>query len=127
MAAGLLEQRGLPVLRLHQGVLPDSRRRCWRIVLLLIVALSGPGQRERGRRAAAADDAACWRWPAALCFMGKPLALVGTPYIILAAFVVRSLPASVRAGVASLQQIDPSHRGGLRASWAAMPSTPSAR
>jgi iron(III) transport system permease protein len=45
---------------------------------------------------------------AALCFMGKPLALVGTPFIIIAAFVVRSLPASVRAGVASLQQIDPS-------------------
>ena len=44
----------------------------------------------------------------AMCFMGKPLALVGTPYIIIAAFVVRSLPASVRAGVAALQQIDPS-------------------
>ncbi|MBN1139341.1 MAG: iron ABC transporter permease [Anaerolineae bacterium] len=44
----------------------------------------------------------------AMCFMGKPLALVGTPYIIIAAFAVRSLPASVRAGVASLQQIDPS-------------------
>ncbi len=43
----------------------------------------------------------------ALCFMGKPLALVGTPYIIIAAFAVRSLPASVRAGVAALQQIDP--------------------
>ena len=45
---------------------------------------------------------------ATLCFMGKPLALVGTPFIIIAAFVVRSLPASVRAGVAALQQIDPS-------------------
>ncbi|MFQ3620842.1 MAG: iron ABC transporter permease [Spirochaetales bacterium] len=44
----------------------------------------------------------------ALMFGGKPFALVGTPYIILAAFAVRSLPASVRAGVASLQQIDPS-------------------
>ncbi len=44
----------------------------------------------------------------ALIFGGKPLALVGTPYIILAAFAVRSLPASVRSGVASLQQIDPS-------------------
>ncbi len=43
-----------------------------------------------------------------LCFAGQPLALIGTPYIILAAFAVRSLPASVRAGVASLQQIDPS-------------------
>lgn len=45
---------------------------------------------------------------AALCFMGKPLALVGTPFIIIAAFVVRSIPASVRSGVAALQQIDPS-------------------
>jgi len=44
----------------------------------------------------------------ALIFGGKPMALVGTPYIILAAFAVRSLPASVRSGVASLQQIDPS-------------------
>jgi iron(III) transport system permease protein len=45
---------------------------------------------------------------AALSFVGMPLAVVGTPYIILAAFAVRSLPASVRAGVAALQQIDPS-------------------
>jgi iron(III) transport system permease protein len=45
---------------------------------------------------------------ATMCFMGKPLALVGTPFIIIAAFTVRSLPASVRAGVAALQQIDPS-------------------
>ncbi len=43
----------------------------------------------------------------ALTFFGETLALVGTPYIILAAYAVRSLPASVRAGVASLQQIDP--------------------
>ncbi len=46
--------------------------------------------------------------PTALMFTGMPLALVGSPYIILAAFAVRSLPASVRAGVAALQQIDPS-------------------
>jgi iron(III) transport system permease protein len=45
---------------------------------------------------------------ASLIFYGQSLALVGTPYIILAAYAVRSLPASVRAGVASLQQIDPS-------------------
>ncbi len=45
---------------------------------------------------------------AALCFEGAPLALIGTPFIIVAAFAVRSLPASVRAGVAALQQIDPS-------------------
>lgn len=43
----------------------------------------------------------------AITFSGTPLALVGSPYIILAAYAVRSLPASVRAGVASLQQIDP--------------------
>ena len=45
---------------------------------------------------------------AALIFWGRPLALVGTPYIVIAAYAVRSLPASVRAGVAALQQIDPS-------------------
>lgn len=43
-----------------------------------------------------------------LAFIGEPLAMIGTPYIIIAAYVVRSLPASVRAGVAALQQIDPS-------------------
>jgi iron(III) transport system permease protein len=46
--------------------------------------------------------------PCALSFMDIPFALVGGAYIIMAAFIVRSLPASVRAGVASLQQIDPS-------------------
>lgn len=45
---------------------------------------------------------------AALIFYNQSLTLVGTPYIIIAAYAVRSLPASVRAGVASLQQIDPS-------------------
>lgn len=44
--------------------------------------------------------------PAALAFTDQPLALVGTPFIIVAAFAVRSLPASVRSGVAALQQID---------------------
>ena len=44
----------------------------------------------------------------ALIFTDKPLELVGTPFIIIAAYVVRSLPASVRAGVAALYQIDPS-------------------
>lgn len=42
-----------------------------------------------------------------LVFAGQPLVLVGTSYIIIAAYAVRSLPASLRAGVASLQQIDP--------------------
>ena len=46
--------------------------------------------------------------PCTLSFIGIPFALAGGAYIIMAAFVVRSLPASVRAGVASLQQIDPS-------------------
>jgi iron(III) transport system permease protein len=46
--------------------------------------------------------------PCSLMFAGTPFALVGGAYIIMAAFIVRSLPASVRAGVASLQQIDPS-------------------
>lgn len=46
--------------------------------------------------------------PAALSFTGVPYAMVGSAYIIMAAFIVRSLPASVRSGVAALQQIDPS-------------------
>lgn len=46
--------------------------------------------------------------PCAMSFMDVPFALVGGAYIIMIAFIVRSLPASVRAGVASLQQIDPS-------------------
>jgi iron(III) transport system permease protein len=46
--------------------------------------------------------------PCAMSFMGIPFSLVGGAYIIMAAFVIRSLPTSVRAGVASLQQIDPS-------------------
>ena len=45
---------------------------------------------------------------AALTLVGEPLTLVGTSYIIIFAYAVRSLPASVRAGVAALQQIDPS-------------------
>jgi len=46
--------------------------------------------------------------PCAMSFMEAPFALAGGAYIIMAAFIIRSLPASVRAGVASLQQIDPS-------------------
>ncbi len=46
--------------------------------------------------------------PCALTFTGLPFAMVGGAYIIMAAFIVRSLPASVRSGVAALQQIDPS-------------------
>lgn len=63
------------------------------------------GQAQRMRLAlAAAVLALC----CALIFTDQPLALVGTPFIILAAYIVRSLPASVRAGVAALHQIDPS-------------------
>jgi len=46
--------------------------------------------------------------PCALSFVGIPFAMVGGAYIIMAAFIVRSLPASVRSGIAALQQIDPS-------------------
>ena len=46
--------------------------------------------------------------PCALMFTDRPLALVGSPFIIIAAYMVRSLPASVRSGVAALHQIDPS-------------------
>lgn len=46
--------------------------------------------------------------PCALFYQDMPLAMSGTPYIILAAYIVRSLPASVRSGIAALQQIDPS-------------------
>ncbi len=46
--------------------------------------------------------------PCTLFFTGVPFAMVGGAYIIMAAFIVRSLPASVRSGVAALQQIDPS-------------------
>jgi iron(III) transport system permease protein len=44
----------------------------------------------------------------AMLYGDQPLALVGTPYLVIAASAVRSLPASVRSGVAALQQIDPS-------------------
>ena len=43
-----------------------------------------------------------------LSLFDVPFAMVGGAYIIMAAFIVRSLPASVRSGVAALQQIDPS-------------------
>lgn len=46
--------------------------------------------------------------PCSQFFVGVPFAMVGSAYIIMAAFIVRSLPASVRSGIASLQQIDPS-------------------
>ncbi|MDX1521658.1 MAG: ABC transporter permease subunit, partial [Anaerolineae bacterium] len=45
---------------------------------------------------------------AALLLVSEPLVLIGSSYIIIFAYAVRSLPASVRAGVAALQQVDPS-------------------
>lgn len=43
-----------------------------------------------------------------LAYNSRPVALTGTAFIIIIAFVVRSLPVGIRSGVASLQQIDPS-------------------
>lgn len=42
-----------------------------------------------------------------LAFNGPPLALTGTASIIILAFLFRNMPVGIRAGVASLQQIDP--------------------
>ena len=43
-----------------------------------------------------------------LTFNTPPLVLTGTAAILVAAFVVRAIPIGIRAGVSSLQQIDPS-------------------
>lgn len=43
-----------------------------------------------------------------LTFNDYPLQLTGTAAILIAAFVIRAVPIGIRAGVASLQQIDPS-------------------
>ncbi len=43
-----------------------------------------------------------------LTFNDYPIPLTGTAAILIAAFVVRAVPIGIRAGVASLQQIDPS-------------------
>ncbi|HSJ88733.1 MAG TPA: iron ABC transporter permease [Anaerolineales bacterium] len=69
--------------------------------ILLVQGLKNPVQRVIGGILALSI-------PCAMSFIGIPFVLVGGAYIIMAAFVIRSLPASVRAGVASLQQIDPS-------------------
>ena len=42
-----------------------------------------------------------------LAFNTPPIVLTGTATLLVIAFVVRSLPIGIRAGVASLQQIDP--------------------
>ncbi|MEW5872931.1 MAG: iron ABC transporter permease [Chloroflexota bacterium] len=75
------------------------------VVLVFIGVLLVRAEQGRWRLAL---GVACLVIPAALAFTDLPLALVGTPFIILAAFAVRSLPASVRAGIAALQQIDSS-------------------
>ncbi len=75
------------------------------VILTFVGVLILASVKEKGKLPLAI---ACLAIPAALTFTDLPLALTGTPFIILAAFAVRSLPASVRAGVAALQQIDPS-------------------
>lgn len=42
-----------------------------------------------------------------LTFNTPPIQITGTAMILIAAFVIRSLPIGIRAGVSSLQQIDP--------------------
>jgi iron(III) transport system permease protein len=76
------------------------------IFLIFAGILFVQGLQHRGQRVAGGILALMI--PCAMSFMEIPFALVGGAYIIMAAFVIRSLPASVRAGVASLQQIDPS-------------------
>jgi len=75
------------------------------LVLLLAAVLFLGQERGRGRLPLGIGLLAT---SCALIFTDAPLTLVGGPFIIIAAFAVRSLPASVRAGVAALQQIDPS-------------------
>ncbi len=42
-----------------------------------------------------------------LAFNSKPIAITGTAAILVIALVARSIPLSIRAGISSLQQIDP--------------------
>ncbi len=76
-------------------------------ILMIMAVMIAVEKRSRGK-GVSVNLAVMTGCSVALIFAGKPLALVGSPYIILAAFAVRSLPASVRSGIASLQQIDPS-------------------
>lgn len=76
-------------------------------ILMIMAVMIAVEKRSRGK-GVSVNLAVMIGCSVALIFAGKPLALVGSPYIILAAFAVRSLPASVRSGIASLQQIDPS-------------------
>lgn len=43
-----------------------------------------------------------------LTYNKKPLVLTGTAILLVIAFIIRSMPVGIRAGIASLQQIDPS-------------------
>lgn len=76
-------------------------------ILLIMAVMIAVEKRKRGK-GVCFNLALMTGCSVALIFAGSPLAIVGSPYIILAAFAVRSLPASVRSGIASLQQIDPS-------------------
>lgn len=76
------------------------------IALIFAGVLLLQGTKEKGFRIGVGAFALAI--PCALLFTGVPFSMVGGAYIIMAAFIVRSLPASVRSGVASLQQIDPS-------------------
>ncbi len=43
-----------------------------------------------------------------LTYNTRPLVLTGTAFILIIAFVMRSMPIGIRSGIAALQQIDPS-------------------
>ena len=90
----LLEQCHLPVCRLHQGYRPThtgAAGYCARVGIILLQGLKSRAWRIiLGILALAV--------PCALSFTGVPFALVGGAYIIMAAYIVRSLPASVRVG-----------------------------
>jgi iron(III) transport system permease protein len=90
----------------HIKVLIQPPPALFAIVLVLVGVLFLQGLKSRAPRLLGGILALTI--PCAMFFMGAPFSLVGGAYIIMAAFIVRSLPASVRAGVASLQQIDPS-------------------
>lgn len=78
----------LPDRRLHPGLLPDTAP----LLAIVYTFLSWLALSKATGRSRLALTTLALALIAALCFMGKPLALVGTPFIIIATFVVRSLP-----------------------------------
>ncbi len=90
----------------HIKVLIQPTSALLAIALIFAGVLLLQGTKEKGFRIGVGAFALAI--PCALLFTGVPFSMVGGAYIIMAAFIVRSLPASVRSGVASLQQIDPS-------------------